>query len=544
MAGRNDLFKCPRAEGSDLNCWMNLVRPAGVVPAVLPFPNLSSECFACDYFSQNVARSKGRREADQLALSSLKLVLKQLRFFETELKSTTSNLSKRVEDLAILKKVSDGLLVATDLETSLRLILTGAIAGQAIGFNRAFVFLVNEKRSALEGKMGVGPADAREAEMIWSALKRKGVGFDQMVKDILDGKALLPNKLSGVIRDVILPLDLNLSLLSKAILERKTFNASSSQLGEVEKERLSAVLSPQGFAVVPIVTERGALGVMVADNLFTGEPVLDEDVAALETFANEAAVQIENLLLRNELLLKLREVGHTHNLPKDNQNHPLSHEHWADIGKVATTLAHEIKTPLIAIGGYARRALKNAKGQKLDPHDLKIVVSEVERLERLTSQILDYSKETKLSLSKQDLNRIIKETLEVFEERLKVENIQLKTEFSDKIRQIKLDPPRIKQVLFNLIGNAIEAMPQGGSLAITTRRRKKGVELEIEDTGKGIPNKEIRRLFVPFYSSKPEGSGLGLPVSKKIVASHKGTIEVQSQLNVGTKFTVFLPLSN
>lgn len=521
-----------------------MVTQTGVLPTVLPLPNLSSDCFTCDYFNQNMSRSKGRREADQLAYSSLKLLLEQLHFYQTQLQSTTSNLSKRIEELSILKKVSDALLESKDLDKSLRLILTSATAGQAFGFNRAFIFLVNEKKKVLEGKIGVGPIDAQEAEMIWSELKQKEVRFDQMTRDILNGEIPPDTELSGLIKNIILPLDANLSLISKSLLERKAFNVSSSQLNQIKKEKLFSILSPKGFTVVPIFTERKALGVMVADNLITGEPILDEDVATLETFANEAAIQIENLLLQKELFLKLKEVEHVHNLLRDNQDYLLKHEHLADMGKLATTVAHEIKTPLISIGGYARRVLNNLKYEKLDPRDLEIIVSEVERLEKLTSEILDYSTETKLSLSKHDLNRIIEETLEVLEERLKFSNIQLKTEFSKEIREVKLDPQRIKQVLFNLIGNAIEAMPQGGSLAIATKKKKNSVKLDIEDTGRGIPDEKIKRLFIPFYTSKPKGSGLGLPVSKKIITDHKGTIEVQSQVNVGTKFTIHLPLND
>jgi signal transduction histidine kinase len=523
---------------------MSLVTQRGVLPAVLPLPNLSSKCFTCDYFDHNVSRSKGRREADQLAHSSLRLLLEQLHFYQTQLQFTTSNLSKRIEELSILKKVSDALLESKDLDKSLRLILTGATAGQAFGFNRAFIFLVNEKKRVLEGKLGVGPKDLQEAERISCELREREVTFDQMTKDILDGKTPPDTELSGLIKDIILPLDANLNLISKSFLERKAFNISSFQLDQIKEEKLFNILSPKGFAVVPVVTERKALGVMVADNLITGEPILDEDVAALGTFANEAAIQIENLLLQKELFLKLKEVEHVHNLLRDNQTYLLRHEQLADMGKLATTVVHELKTPLIAIGGYARRTLNNIKNQKLEPHDLEIILSEVERLENLTSQILDYSKETKLSLSKHDLNRIIEETLEVLDERLKFTNIQLKTKFSQDIPKVRLDCQRIKQVLFNLIDNAIEAMPQGGNLTITTKKKKKSVKLEIEDTGKGISDEENKRLFIPFYTSKPKGLGLGLPVSKKIIADHKGTIEVQSQVNVGTKFTILLSLND
>jgi len=544
MASRNDFFMCPRAGEGNMNCWMNLVTPKGVLPTVLPLPNLSSDCSACDYFNQNISRSKGRREADQLAYSSLNLFLEQIHFYETRLDATSSNLSKRIEELSILKKVSDALLESKDLDKSLRLILTGATAGQAFGFNRAFIFLVNEKKKVLEGKMGVGPKDPQEAEKIWSELRQKKVTFDQMTKDILNGQTPPDTNLSALIKGINLPLDANLSIISKSLLERKAFNVSFSQLNQIKEEKLFRIISPKGFAVVPIVTERKTLGVLAADNLITGEPILDEDVAALGTFANEAAIQIENLLLQKELFLKLQELEHVHNLLKENQNYLLKHEHLAVMGKLATTVAHEIKTPLIVMGGYARRSLSNLKNQKLDPHDLEIILSEVERLEKLVSQILDYPKEAKLFLAKHDLNRILRETLEVLEEKLKSSNIQLKTKFSKDIKEVELDSQRIKQVLFNLIGNAIEAMPQGGSLTITTQKKKNSVKLEIEDTGKGITDEGMKNLFIPFYTNKPRGSGLGLAVSKKIIADHNGAIEVQSQVNVGTKFTILLPLNS
>lgn len=520
-----------------------MVTQKGVLPTVLPLPNLSSDCFACDYFNQSMLRSKGRREADQLAYSSLGVLLEQLHFYETQLDSTTSNLSKRIEELSILKKVSDALLESKDLNKCLRLILTGATAGQAFGFNRAFIFLVNEKKKVLQGKMGVGPQDSQEAEKIWSKLRQDTVTFDQMTKDILNGETPADTKLSDLIRDIQLPLDADLSLISKSLLEKKAFNVSFSELRQIKEKKLLSILSPKGFAVVPIVTERKTLGVLVADNLITGEPILDEDVTALQTFANEAALQIENLILQKDLFLKLQELEHIHNLLRENQDYLLKHEHLADIGKLATTVAHEIKTPLITIGGYTRRSLNNLKNQKLDPRDLEIILSEAERLEKLISQILDYSKETKLFLAKVDLNQIIRETLEVLEEKLKSSNIQLTTKFSKDIKEVELDPQRIKQVLFNLIGNAIEAMPQGGSLIITTQKKRNSVKIEIEDSGKGIPDEEMKNLFIPFYTTKPKGSGLGLPVSKKIIADHKGTIEVQSQVNVGTKFTIVLPLN-
>ncbi|MDP2960459.1 MAG: ATP-binding protein, partial [candidate division Zixibacteria bacterium] len=106
---------------------------------------------------------------------------------------------------------------------------------------------------------------------------------------------------------------------------------------------------------------------------------------------------------------------------------------------------------------------------------------------------------------------------------------------------IEVDPKRIEQVLFNLIENAIEAMPQGGFLTIKTKKKEDLAIFEIEDTGCGINEENLQKLYIPFFTTKPKGSGLGLPVSKKIIADHSGYIEVKSEMNKGTKFTVYLP---
>jgi two-component system sensor histidine kinase HydH len=292
---------------------------------------------------------------------------------------------------------------------------------------------------------------------------------------------------------------------------------------------------------VPIFSENKAIGILAVDNLITGNKILEDDQVGLETFANQAASQIENIVLQEELKQKIKELELASQILRENQNYLLQAERWVDIGKLATTVAHEIRTPLVTMGGYARRALKKAEEGKLVPHELEIIVKETDRLESITSEILDYSKATRLNYEKKDLNLLIKDAIEVFRGKLRYNGIWLKTKFSLEPSILNFDPKRIEQVLFNLIENAIEAMPEGGALTLRTKRNEEFAIFEVDDTGSGISDENLQKLWIPFFTTKPKGSGLGLPVCKKIIADHQGYIEVKSEVNKGSKFTVYLP---
>ncbi|MDH4223503.1 MAG: ATP-binding protein, partial [candidate division Zixibacteria bacterium] len=333
------------------------------------------------------------------------------------------------------------------------------------------------------------------------------------------------------------------NILVKSIIERKSYNLEEEKIPSLPTKEFLGLFSPKGFMLIPIHSENRALGLLVVDNLITKNKILEEDRVALETFANQAAAQIENIILQQELKIKMKELEHTAQLLRENQNYLLQAERWVDIGKLATTVAHEVKTPLVAIGGFAHRALKKAKEGKLISGELEIILKETQRLESITSEILDYSKVTRLNYEKMDLNLLIKDALEVLKDKLKYNDIKLKIRLSADAFVVEIDSKRIKQVLFNLIENALEAMPQGGVLTVWTRKKENLVLFEIADTGGGISQEHMDKLYIPFFTTKPQGSGLGLSVSKKIISDHSGYIEVKSEINKGTKFTVYLPFS-
>jgi len=291
------------------------------------------------------------------------------------------------------------------------------------------------------------------------------------------------------------------------------------------------------------------VGVLVADNFVTGLPIIEETVSLLQTLAHRAASEIVNHWLRGDLQRQLQETEHLYELLRENQNYLLQHERLVDMGKLATTVAHEIKTPLVAIGGFARRAERRlAAGEVPSEHDLGMIIREVSRLERITSEILEYSKEIKLNFERVDLREAIDESLDIVESRLEAAGIRVDRQYTDEPCFVRADPRRLKQVMLNLLENAIDALStpgerpdSGGTITLVVSPAQDTVTLEMSDTGPGIPEDLFDRVFTPFFTTKPNGSGLGLPVTRRIVTDHGGRITLLKDGFGHTRFRIELP---
>lgn len=532
---------CPPEVKQKKGCWLLEIMSDGSNIEEINGNRIFDYCENCPDLEQVKLRAFGRRKADKAVSFMVKGLFERVYSCQSKLVDTSSNLRKRIEELTILKKVTDNLLKTNNLEKALAIVLTGVTSGDAFGFNRAGVFLRDHRSKSLRGIAAIGSMDRAEAGRIWAHFNSHHPSFDEMLEKIHSSEQVFKDRYCMAIRDISIPLSLTNNLLIDVLRSRKPSLLDSSM--DIMKccPELVEVADSSGFVAVPITTDSFEFGVLIADNFVTRRPVNEDDILALETFANTAASALEKIWLHNELKFKLRELEHAHNLLRDNQNYLVQHERLADIGKLATTVTHEIKTPLITIGAYTRRMLNTFGTNRFKTEHLEVILSEVERLEQISNEILDYSRETKLDLKACDLRDIIDDTLTLISQQLKESGINLKTRFADGPLPIKADSNRIRQVLYNLVQNAIDEMMTGGTLIIRTRTERNYMIMEVEDTGGGIPDDTRQKLFTPFFSTKAKGSGLGLPVSKKIVDDHGGFIKVITREGVGTRFSVYLP---
>jgi signal transduction histidine kinase len=228
----------------------------------------------------------------------------------------------------------------------------------------------------------------------------------------------------------------------------------------------------------------------------------------------------------------------------------------AALGQMAAGLAHEIRNPLGSIKGAAqflqpgvyggREATREGTGEFLD-----IIVEEVNRLNKIVSQFLDYARPYRGEQKPLEVADVLRKTLSLLtKENEEHGKVDIVTDFAEKLPPVRADAEQLLQVFLNLSLNALQAMPQGGRLLISTglrRATRRGAaaaffEARFRDTGVGIPPGDLKNLFIPFFTTKEKGTGLGLPISQRIIENHGGTIEVRSQPGEGATFTVLLPI--
>lgn len=228
-------------------------------------------------------------------------------------------------------------------------------------------------------------------------------------------------------------------------------------------------------------------------------------------------------------------------------------EKMASMGILASSVAHEINNPLQGILTYIKLMLKIISGESVDKkrledfkNYLQLMGDEIERCGDMVKNLLVFSKQTKLNIEEADINSIIKNSLVLVENKIKLHNISVQLELAEKLPKIYCDVKQIQQTLLALFINAGEAITGGGTIKINTREIDKTfVEIVIIDSGVGIPADKLKNIFDPFFTTKDsaKSTGLGLFVAYGIIKEHKGTIEAYSEVGKGTQFHIKLPVS-
>lgn len=236
----------------------------------------------------------------------------------------------------------------------------------------------------------------------------------------------------------------------------------------------------------------------------------------------------------------IRDVTET----KEMEDRLLQSERLAAVGNTVTHIAHEIKNPLLIIGGFARQLLKATELDDKARQKLAIIAEEVVRLEGMVAEMRDFVRPPASQKTPGHLDALISQVLEFFQENFKEHHIQVRRQEDGPLPLVSYDPKQIRQVLINLFKNAVEAMPRGGELTVATRVNGPHLEISVIDTGEGMAPDVAANIFTPYFTTKEKGTGLGLAICDFIVKEqHGGCILVDSTPGKGSTFTIQLPLA-
>jgi signal transduction histidine kinase len=277
----------------------------------------------------------------------------------------------------------------------------------------------------------------------------------------------------------------------------------------------------------------------MVDNPQSGKPISNEDLHFLQLFANQAGMAIENSMLYNR-------IEEANSNLRDARERLVHGERLAAIGEMAANLAHELKNPLISIGGFAGRLLKILSDDSREHHYADTIVKEVCRLEKMLSEILTFSRKPTICYCECDLSEILKNCFDSCATTLEDNDISLDYNLGDGPWPLLGDAHQLKQVFLNLLLNACEVMPNRGYLNVSVEKtlldNKQLVTICIKDTGGGIPSDMLSQIFNPFFTTKLHGTGLGLAIVNRILLNHNGSIKASNE-GKGAVFTVTLPLA-
>lgn len=233
-----------------------------------------------------------------------------------------------------------------------------------------------------------------------------------------------------------------------------------------------------------------------------------------------------------------------HNLQEllKTQERLIRSERFAAVGEAAAHISHEIKNPLMLIGGFARQVRRTLPEGGKEAEKLGLIEEEALRLESMLEEVRDFTRPAAPKLALQDVNATVWETVMLMEAELASRGVTLSTSLDKTIPQVAHDPAQLRQVLLNLVKNAAEAMPQGGQVTLSSRRSGDTVEVEVRDNGPGLSPEQAKMVFNPFFTTKERGTGLGLAVCYRIMRDHGGDIRLESEEGKGCAFTFSLPL--
>jgi signal transduction histidine kinase len=424
-----------------------------------------------------------------------------------EVNRLNADLSRKIKQLTALQETGKAILSVLDLEQLLTIIMN--LLAEVCQINRAMIMLVNEKEGCLEYVHGMG----------------------------------FQGEVPQEVKDYRVPLNRMSNMLA-----RVTSTGQAEYIPEVRSASLkedNVILSygrPTSVYVVPLITRSRVIGIIATDAV-DGKGVPEETRDILGIFASQIAIAIENARLYRKLQEQMVEL-------KKSQALLSRAEKFSFLGNLAARLAHEIKNPMTAIGTFIQLLPQKYEDQEFRSSFHRIAMEETLRVNNLITDLLDLVKTRESHFDSSDLNGLIDKMVLLLSPQSRAKNIEVIRSFDPRLGAVWMDSEKMKQVILNILSNAVEFTPEGGKIEITTRlspRDPKNARIEIKDNGIGIPASMTEKIFDPYFTTKQKskthsGTGLGLFIAHQNIHDHGGNIEVKSRENEGALFIVTLPM--
>jgi len=443
--------------------------------------------------------------------------------------------------LDLAEKLNVAFLKARDLDEILQAVLVGITMKEGLGFNRAFLIWLDTEKQCLQGELAIGPLNPKDAQQIWTEISRKQPSLFDILDNVRDTFYDDSHPLNQFVRQIKVPLSAKKHILVQSVTEKRAFLIRCKDNTDLATSQdLIQILDTDEFVIAPLFTQEEAYGVIIADNFITGSCIEQEDVDALQLFVCFASIAISRVRMCKLLEERIEALKTLNDEVERNKDFLVEAERYAALGRMADQLAHEIRNPISVIGGIARILERKIKGPELICY-VDTIVKQSKRLEKTLGEILDFNQVPELHLEQVRLYDLMKTSLALFQPELDRHNIGLQTHFPGPEPILYLDLVFIRRAFLGILKNAVDAMPEGGSLIVSVSISKKNIEIQIIDTGFGMARRHLSKAGEPFFTTKIHGLGLGLNLAKRSVELHGGALCLSRNKFGGITVTVALP---
>jgi signal transduction histidine kinase len=437
-------------------------------------------------------------------------------------------------------KMNSVYLSTVELDEILQAILVGITADEGLRFNRAFLAIFDDEGEVLQGKLAIGSECREEAGRIWNELREKNLDFLEIVQNIKRNCLNGDTNITRMIKNLKVPVTDSEHILIRAAKEKRSILVENGRADVPVDRDLIEQLNEDTFVVVPLFSPTKSLGVIIADHFVTRQPITKNHIRSLEIFSNQASLAIDHSRLYREMEDKIRELEDVTEELEKNKDLLVESASYSALGQMSAQLVHVLRNPITSIGGAARILGKKIEDKK-SLEFVHMIINETTRLESTLKDLFDFVSQPELEKKCEPLYPLIRKTLLLLQPAQVVHSIDVKLDLPEPDPILEMDEQLMRKMILHLSRNAFDAMPDGGTLTITVRQQRGWVTVLFADTGKGIAEGIKERAVDPFFTTKTYGTGLGLTLVEKIIASHGGNFSLTRKPDGGMEARINLP---
>jgi len=435
--------------------------------------------------------------------------------------------------LATLHEIATVLMTTVDFDQTLQIILHSLTHPAGLGYDKALLLLTTE----ILGQHPEGQL-VPVGTMEWQAHQGQVCELTSSLLRLAGQGSCSPRVTPPKLKDFAVALDDSTNLAAHCLRLRKPIRVDNPAEHPGLGPQLLEEMGPYPLVLAPMLAKGKPIGVIVANRSRDDTPINERDLKVLAMLATQGALALETSRLYQNLEKANRELA-------DMRSRLLEAEKLAALGEMAAGVAHEIRNPLMSIGGFAKRVRKKMRDDEPLAKYMDVIIEDVTRLEHTLKEMLAFSTDSREAYDEHQVADIIDQAIELLARDIRHKGIEVVKNYHPNLPPVLGDDRQLKHVFYNLLLNAVQAMDGGGRITLKTfpvmREGKQMVAAEVADTGGGIPPEVMHNIFNPFFTTKDSGTGLGLAIVHKIVTRHFGEVEVYNKEGEGAVFRVCLP---